>query len=424
MQTYKLCRVKRQAKAPFIIFFMLVQIGAANHSSAEGIEPSRFRFSGFTTLGVVKGGDEDLGFTQDLNREGVFDGDMSFKSNSNLGLQLDATIDRQWSVGVQVIAEDRVENSLAKSLNWAFIRYRFSPNTTVKLGRLSTDIFMLSEYRKTGFAYLWVRPPSEFYTPVAFDHFDGMDMTYSSNAGSGTFTGKVQIGNTKNTFSRDGESYDLKISPSASISLTWENELWLYRASIAAAKLDADQYLPGTEPLAAALETYQPFWPEATYYLQSLEAKDARFDYYSIGIAYTPELWQVKSEINYVKTDIGAYGDLYGGYLSVGRNIGPTTVYAMAAKSAKTNNVKQVSAAPPGLEPLQDGLQFFYSSINIDQVTGSLGVRWDVRYDTAIKAQWDRTSIAKYSAGLWDQRNVLEKDRILNTYTININYVF
>ena len=51
--------------------------------SAEEISQKQLRFSGFTTLGLVKGGNEILGFTQDLNREGVFDGDWSAKNNSN-----------------------------------------------------------------------------------------------------------------------------------------------------------------------------------------------------------------------------------------------------------------------------------------------------------------------------------------------------
>lgn len=424
MHTHIFGKGKPLLRSALLGLLLIAQGGAISQATAEGLEPSPLRFSGFTTIGVVKGGDKDLGYTQDLNREGVFDGDLSLKSNSNLGIQLDATIDDQWSAGLQLIAEDRYENSLSKSLNWAFIRYRLTPNATLKLGRISTDIFMLSEYRKIGFAYLWVRPPSEFYQPVAFDHFDGLDFTHSVPAGSGTLTSKVQAGKTENTFSRNGESYKLGIPLSASFSVSWENELWQYRASIAASELEANVYFPGTEPLASALESVQLYWPDSSRYLTSLEAEGAIFQYYSFGVAYTPELWQIKSEVNYVKTDVGAYGDLYGGYLSVGRNIGPTTLYALVAKSAKSNHISQVSTAPPGLEPLQAGLQFFYSSINIDQVTSSLGARWDIRYDTALKAQWDRTTVGQFGAGLWDQKNVPEEERTLNTYTLNINYVF
>ena len=152
-------------------------------STADVIEEQRFRVSGFATLGAVKSGDEDLGFRQGLYQEGVFDGDWSLKSNSNLGLQLDANINDRLSATVQLVGRTRVENNLENSLEWAFLRYRATQSITVRAGRLGPNNYMLSDYRNIGFAYLWVRPPTEFYSIISFDHLDGLDVAYSSAAG-------------------------------------------------------------------------------------------------------------------------------------------------------------------------------------------------------------------------------------------------
>jgi hypothetical protein len=47
-----------------------------------------------------------------------------------------------------------------------------------------------------------------------------------------------------------------------------------------------------------------------------------------------------------------------------------------------------------------------------------------VRYDTALKLQWDRSWVSAYGSGLWDTKIVPEDDQILDTFTINLNVIF
>ncbi len=401
---------------------------------AEELSQKQLRFSGFTTIGLVKGGNDILGFTQDLNREGVFDGNWSAKNNSNLGIQLDASFNQQWSAGFQMILEDRFENDLEKSISWAFIRYRFSPNSTIKLGRITPDLYMLSEYRKIGFAYLWVRPPVEFYSPLAFDWFDGFDYTYTTIAGSGTLFGKIQLGQTTNTFSRDGDSYELSVKPAISFSLNWENDTWGYRASIVHLTIDTDEYFPGTEPLGEGLEQVTQLWPQAESYRQSLNANDASFKYFGLGAQYTPERWQIQAEVNHILTDLEALGDFSSGYVSVGRHFGSATLYSMVAKVRSSKQYSEIDDAPtlpppfdvqqPQLDLLEAGLNLYRQSIPVDQHTLSIGMRWDIRYDLALKLQVDRSWVSAYASALWDQKDTNPEDETLNAFTINLNYVF
>jgi hypothetical protein len=68
--------------------------------------------------------------------------------------------------------------------------------------------------------------------------------------------------------------------------------------------------------------------------------------------------------------------------------------------------------------------QEFYDRSPIDQHTLSLGVRWDLREDLALKMQWDHHWVAAYGGGLWIQEQPLTEDRELNTLSANLNFVF
>jgi hypothetical protein len=405
----------------FVIVTLLLSSGG--HADTP-IANERFKLRGFTTIGAVKGGDEYLGFREELSRAGTFDGDWSAKAGSILGLQLDAKISQKFSSAVQVVAKDRIEHSLSEAVEWAYLRYRLNPSITLRAGRIGTDIFMLSDHRNIGFAYLWVRPPGEFYSILSFHHFDGADITYITPLGSGSFMGKFQYGKTKNTFTSSGDIYDFKLNPGISASLGWENELWSTRVSVASVKVDSQKYIPRTELLAQNLLAVSTFWPEAEQQAQDLEAEGLTNIYYAIGLSFTPQNWHIQSEVGHIDSEIAAYGSLLSGYLSVGRELGPTTVYGILAKAKKSDSRHHIGDAPPGLEPLQTALQALYHRTQINQQTASLGIRWNIRYDVAIKAQWDHTEVSAYGASLWDQRTTITEDRSLNTYTINLNYVF
>ena len=421
------------SRNPFFAFLIVAAISGSvcTASAADAIEEQRFRVSGFATLGAVKSGDEDLGFTQGLYQEGVFDGDWSLKSNSNIGLQLDATINDRLSAAVQLVGKTRVENNLENSIEWAFLRYRASQSITFRAGRLGPNNYMLSDYRNIGFAYLWVRPPTEFYSILSFDHLDGLDVAYTTAAGSGTFRGGLQLGKTSSTFQRADELYDVKINPLVSATLVWENDVWQALISAAMIEFDSDKYVPGTEQLAEAMEAVSALWPDSETYRKSLESAGKRSKYYSLSWSYSPEEWQVQSEISYFDTGVDPYGTYRTGYLSVGRHIGPSTVYVMWAKADRGEDRTLIEPPPTvGLpwQPLLDGIyagtQYLYDALQVDQNTTTLGVRWNILYNLAAKAQWDHTRVNAYGSGFWDQRTIPADDRTIDTFTINLNYVF
>ena len=405
---------------------ILLLCAAAPASASIDLGSPNVRLSGFGTLGFTRGGNDILGFHRDLERKGVFGGHWTSRIDSVLGLQLDADFTDSFSAAVQVMAKNSKLTHLDDYLTWAFLRYRLNPSWTVRVGRMGIDLFMLSENREVGFSYLWVRPPVELYSIQSFRHFDGVDAAYTRPLGIGTFTAKMFAGKTGNQFRESQTSIDINIKPFFGTTLGWETEDWQTRFSFASLKVDSKGgYLPGSEPLTNILTAVTPIWPGAADYLGTFQLKDAQYYYYALGVGYNNHPWVAQSELDYLSSNTRMLSSLAGGYVSLGYQIGPTTLYGMFAKVNNTKGRVQVAAPPVSqLQPLQQVLQSIYDGLMFNQKTVSVGMRWDVRYDLALKLQWDHTWVNKFGTGYWDVRSLPTKNESLNTVSINLSGVF
>jgi hypothetical protein len=381
------------------------------------------RLSGFGTIGLTHGGDEGFGFRRDISREGQSSDSWAFEPDSVLGLQLDAQLTRDLDTAVQLVAKDRPINGLQESLEWAFLRYRLDPDLTIRVGRLGVDAFMLSEYRDVGFAYLWTRPPLEFYGPLAYENIDGADLAYSHPWGEGLFRVKLFGGKSTEDFgSNFFDDYSVDLT-SYGTSLTWESDHWQVRLALVSGTIDNSA--PITKPLVDGLNVVPAFlWPEAGELADDLDSNGKRVTYYSTGVRYDDYPWVLQAEAAYIDSDLPGL-PVTNGYLSAGKRIGPVTLYGVAAIAKNPKGRRKVPEAPlPLLTPLQQGVQLAYDNADIDQSSLSFGLRWDIRHDLALKTQWDHHWIEPYGGGLWDQERPLTEERELDTFSINLNFVF
>ena len=406
-------------------FILVLLLGSSVCIAKEATLGKRFRLSGFGTLALTRGGNEDLGFRRNINQEGTFDGDWSIAADSLLGLQLDILGNERFSGAVQLVGKDRIDDNLDDSLTWAFVRYRFNPDWTLRAGRIGYDLFMLSDYRDVGFAYLWTRPPTEFYTPLSFDSFDGVDLTWSTLLGEGTLRTKFMVATSSTTISVLDNPIDVELSLILGGTITWESERWQIKFSVSDNKLgDESGYFPSTEPLASILLQVAPLWPEAVAISENFKVNHPHIQYYALGAAYTNNTWQIQSELSYFDSSLNIYPPSFNGYVSVGYQIGPVTPFILASFLDAQKPRQILPESPALLDLLQQIAQTSFDSTNADQNTLSLGMRWDLRYDLALKAQWDHTWVSAYSGGMWDQRNIPTHAEELNTFSINLNFIY
>jgi hypothetical protein len=382
---------------------------------------------GFSTIGLVNSGSGDnLRFRRNLARTDEDPNEWSFASDSILGLQIDSQLNDQWSLSAQGVYKNRITQSFNNSVEWAYIGYQVDPSSTInyKIGRLGVNVFMLSEYRNVGYAYLWARPPIEFYSPIAFDSIDGADITYSTLLNDAFVQARLTAGNTQSDVISD--EITLKASPAIAASLLWEKNHWKLRLGYAYIKLNESVSL--YDPLIAALNESAPLWPDAPTIADDLDFNNKTFNYYSLGLTYDNNDWVIQTELNQVRTRDNVFSSFQSGYLSIGRRIDAFTIYGIGSLTENIEPINQVAAlpdlAPPQLELFRSAIQEQYNSISVDQKTFGLGVRWDFKHNAALKLQVDRTWIKPHGAGLWGKETSNTDNETVDTLSINLNFLF
>ncbi len=377
--------------------------------SSQALASDQFesRFTGFATLGLVTSDHETLGFRRDLTQDvGVKDGSVEWRTDSLIGLQWQGSWSPKLAATVQAVAKDRYDNSLENSIEWAFLRYRPVDGLDIRLGRLGSDLFMLSDYRQVGYAFPWVRPPTDYYGLMSLYHYDGMDINKRFDLENGTLNVKVFYGNSDEHYPVTDSSADeirMDISPAGlALSLEWNEWTWRYTYADVTINNDAARSL--TDAFRAA----SPLWPEATAIADRFSTYKKSMVYHEFGAEWDNNVWWMQAEA----TDLSSGSPLTPSgrhfYVSVGRRFGALSVFGIGGLAKPEGDVQYLTApagypSPIGeqLDVLANAASYSLRSVRLDQDSIGLGLRWDFRPKTALKFQVDRFNIDEAGTGLW-----------------------
>lgn len=403
-----------------LIFFFITQTHAIDLGSP------RFRLSGFGTLDVTSAGTKQYGHHKELTHEGQFGG-VSIFPGSVGGLQLDADLLPRLSATVQVVGKERTKQDLFNILDWAFLRYQATPNTVIRAGRMGVDLFMLSEYRNIGYAYLWTHPVAEFYMPISLSHFDGFDLKYSRRISPGFLEFKIYGGQTGSDITVSRGELGYRARPFGGANLSLETDYWKFRLTYAATEVHSIRNQPFHQLLGALNRVPQAVWPEAAALSEHMAAEGKLSSYYAAGFVYDKNAWLIQSEWSLLASKWPSV-NMTQGYLSTGHRIGPVTLYSVGSYARSLDDPLHISAdqeASSGVDRLKTIAQNAFNRTLVDQNTFSLGARWELNPQMALKAQWDHTWVRKNGGGLLVLKEpALDKDITLDTFSLNLNFIF
>lgn len=153
------------------------------------------RVNGFISIGAGKtlneGRDTTTGkkatVTADSPTDGIYDDNIDFKPDSIYGIQISSNLGEGLSVTGQITGAGG-EDFEAK-IAWAYISYALNDEWTVNAGRQRLPFFFYSDFLDVGYAYHWMRPPTE--TQVAIDTLDGVQFTWQG--ATGDWDSRVQL---------------------------------------------------------------------------------------------------------------------------------------------------------------------------------------------------------------------------------------
>lgn len=388
-------------------FLVLTALFSQCCVAEDGYADPGVRISGFGTVGLRYQDRGDLSYVRDLSQRG--DGDrLSFRPDTRIGVQVSKVFSPQWSVVGQVVARGQLNEDFDRAISRAFISYRPNDAWHLRLGRLADATFLMSDYAEVGYVYPWVRPPVESYAIIAPASYDGVDATYSWQAGNSTWRLKALLGRIDVEAPSPAGDNRIAADRMKGLALIQEQGPWKLRvgyidlqlkhASVAAPLLTPQlAQVSGNAFLPAAIRN------EATSLAAYLDVEGARVSYASLGANYDDGVWIAQAEIS----DMGADRKIVArqqGHLSIGRRWGAWLPYVMYSTSRAKNKLDSVAdwraLGSDGLR-LQAGALRAANALYSHQDTASVGVRWDFAEQAAVKVQWDRVRVRNSGWGLW-----------------------
>lgn len=385
---------------------LAIAFGCAQTAAAQERQDI-FTFSGFGTVGVAHSTEDQADVTSDFQVEkgvGASDG-TSARLDSRIALQVDARFTDDFTGVLQAVSEYAVTESYRPEVSLAHVKYRFSPAFSVRLGRITAPLYMLSEYQRVGYAMPWVRPPHEVYNYLLA--MDGVEGQYTLNVGE-TVVG-VQA------FYGSIDSEKAEVDDMHGIGIQVDRGASTFRASHIRGNVS---YV--TPTINQLFDTYQSLpIPGLAAIADRLDPRDMDGSFSGVGYSYDPGSWFVRAEAIQADYTPSLSGKTTSGYLSGGFRRGKWTP-SFTFAHVDTSGLDAPGAADPiGL------LNLAVLSNDNSRHSYTAGVRWDVRDNVAVKLQGSHIkNHAGSFGGLGNTQPGFQPGRGYNLISASVDFVF
>jgi len=133
------------------------------------------------------------------------------------------------------------------------------------------------------------------------------------------------------------------------------------------------------------------------------------------------------AEISYLNSDTSLIGDVLSGYMSAGRRFSSFTfysVYGVAHGFHKHVDVPDPLVPVPELFAVQSALDVAINNNTAKQQSFSLGARWDVHPQIALKTQWVHYWFGEDGAAYWRHLDNEKKPSQVNVWSVGLDFIF
>jgi hypothetical protein len=389
---------------------------------ASGISSADLSFRGFGTLGVVRSDSDQAEFLRDLSQPRGATRRTTAKLDSLLGLQANFRVGERVELVAQVVSRYNWEGNFRPELTWAFAKFDPTPASSLRLGRLGTEFYMLADSRHVGYSYLTIRPPGDYYGTLPFNFIDGIDATATLSVADGLLRGKLFAGVDQESLPIAGEEWRLHGSRMSGGYLDYQKGSWQWRLGAAQIRFKRD--FPLLKPLRDNLYAVAPFSPPAADVADRIAVANKLATLYSAGAVYDDGPLQVQLMLSQTRQQSATYENTRAGYLIGGYRVGEFTPFAGVSWS-KSRRAAYSTGLPnvPPFDALNEALAIFLAKGHTDHYTAILGARWDFRRNMALKAQLDMIRGKADSLFLFGPTRA-DFNGKLNVFSAGLDFVF
>jgi len=390
---------------------------------ADDMDKPMVSVAGFGTFGVVHSSEDQADFSETyLQPNGAgYTSNWSASVDSRLGVQFTGNFTPSLSGIIQVVSQQRYDDSYEPTVEWANLKYQVTPDFSVRVGRIALPSFLASDYRDVGYAMPWVRTPEEVYDLVPITNSDGIDFRYRMHFGDVSSTWQASFGST-NIGAPGG--YSATVRAIRGITNTTEFGSATIRVNYLKGKLSLNS-------ADALFDAFNQFGPPGMAITDHYDADDKLASFASVGVSYDPGQWFLMGEVGQAKTN-SFIGNETGAYISGGYRFGKVAPYVTLAKLNANSNSSDPGLSTTGLPPplaaevgaLDQGLNELLGSIAV-QKSVSIGVRWDVMKNIALKAEYEAIQLGAGSPGnLINTQPDFSGGGRVNVFSVLVDFVF
>lgn len=410
----------KRSKLFFCLWTALMLLALPAAGIVHAADGSALRLSGFGTLGYVRDNRPDMATARDISQhpdDSARTGP-GWQVDSRLGVQLEYTFGPFVDFVGQVILRDQFKADLNSATELAYVALKPGAGVDVRIGRINYDAFLMSDYRNVGYAYQWVRPPTEFYGWIPIFSLDGVDVAYTLRDDDVRWRFKAQAGHSQVKIPIDS-GYDFSAHSMLGASVSRQSGAWRLKAAYS--QFRSPNEVPAFSALHQGLDqvvaaNLPRISAEAADLRSNVAFKDARIAYATLGAAYDDGVWVGQAEVGRTTATATVIPHGSMAYASIGRRLGQWTPSLTLSTSRPGHDLRSAAnnwGAYNGL--LRDPAIQVINTTRIAQETVSLGVRWDFYSNAALKLQWERTRVKPSGYGLW------WRDMAINEQSARIN---
>ena len=249
-------------------------------------------------------------------------------------------------------------------------------------------------------------------------------MSYTTSFAGGELNTRLFAGQTDFAFADNTENYILDVSPIVGGTVAWQGEEWRIKLGASGVRFDEEfSFLPLYRE--AYEQAAQMGWAEAGHTAGKLKMNGSWIKYLSLGAAYDSADWMIQAEASVTESESDVLTSSYSGYFSLGRKFDSLTLYSVASFSRNNQDMLKAPEAPaPALVPLQQASQAFFDRLTIEQSSISVGGRWNIRHNIALKGQIERTWVEPYGSILFETRSTPQSKEIVDSLTLQMDFIF
>jgi hypothetical protein len=381
-----------------IITLAIGSLCLATSASADDLEKPIFSVAGFGTLGLTHSTEDQADFTSSyLQPNGAgYTSSWSASVDSRFGLQVTGNFTPKFSGVVQLITQQRYNDSYVPTVEWANLKYQFTPDLSVRVGRIALPTFLASDYRTVGYAIPWLRTPGEVYDLIPITNSDGIDLRYRMHNGDFKDTVQASLGKTSIDAPAETQAVARAIR---GITNTVEYGATTLRFSYLEGNLNLTQ-----GQIQTLFDVYDLFGPAGMALSNKYTGLGKQISYLGLGFNYDPGNWFLMGEAGQTRSH-SYLGQKTAAYLSAGYRMDKFTPYLILAEvnaSGRSDPGLSTTGLPPSevaeVGELNAALNILLGRIAV-QKSVALGVRWDLLKNAALKVQFDAIQLGNGSPG-------------------------